>query len=275
MIHYVVSVYAGPRGNDYVNDILSNNPFHYIDIQCERLKRFGSSDISRVTFVVSPSGNGSVDKSVCEYATGIDLGFTNTESYIRENNKYYSYGSWENCITKNISNLDFFLVEDDYFPASKTFYQPFVDALRSNENAAYACQMYKNRHAAISNGLLSFKAALKHLEAFGESLTLKRFDDVVYPKDKPTQQILTSRERRRALMKPRQGQIGAIPRGSIVLHPGVFAQERFLFGYEELGFDFVDLIKEYKHPFLQSGKHVINYGKKEGKTLLECEFYKR
>lgn len=273
MLHYIVSVYVGARANNLVNNILKENPNHYVDIHLDRLRRYGSSDIKRVTFVVNKSEDEERDNKVAEAARGVDIGFAMTESYVRDSNRYYSYGAWEDCVTKNIDNLDFFLIEDDYYPATNEFHRPFVNGLNTSKNVAYCCQMYQSGHAAISNGCLSVKAAKSHLDKFGESLTLKRFDDIVYPKN-IIREPMTPRDRRRMNERQRQEKRRPIPRGSRVLHPGVFAQERFLLGFEELGFTFTDLMENYNHPFLREVDTVVKYGKKNGQVLLDCEFYK-
>lgn len=285
MIHYIVSLYNGLRQNQHVNELLSNNPFHYLDIHLNRLKLYGDENIKRVTFVISPSKNKEVDLAVLERATRADIGFASVDAYIKDNNKYFSYGCWEDCIRRNLKDLDFFLIEDDYFPATGKFYEPFVNALYSEKNIAYACQWYHNKHAAISNGLLSRKAVDKHLEEFGETLLLSKFDPIVYPPEIPEErdriEMLYMKRNfpsnvRRPLMKQRPKPVAVPnvpPAGFKVIHPGVFAQERFLQGYEALGFNFVDLMKKYKHPFLSDGKSIKEYGAKEGKILIDCEFY--
>lgn len=287
MLHYIVSVYTGVRQNKFVNEILANDPSHYVKIHLERLRLYGDNNIQRVTFVISPSSDPERDRSVMEYASSVDLGFAVTDSYIKENNKYFSYGCWEDCVRRNMGGLDFFLIEDDYFPAVKGFYEPFVNGLNSKEGVAYSCQWYKNRHAAISNGVLSVKAAKKHIEEFGESLLLSKFDAVVYPPEMPEDrdriEMLyikknSPHQQRRPLMKQRSKPISIKnmpPPGFKVIHPGVFAQERFLQGYEALGYSFVDLMDEYMHPFLSDAKTVKEYGKKGGKVLIDCDFYKQ
>lgn len=276
MLHYIVSVYTGMRANNHVNDLLRNNPSHYVDTHVQRLKNYGSADIKRVTFVISPCGDEERDNKVAELANGVDLGFAKTEAYVRDNNRYYSYGAWDDCITKNTGDLDFFLIEDDYFPSTENFYEPFVKSLRDNNRVAYCSQWYKDEHAAISNGCLSVKAVVEHQKKYDESLTLKRYDGIVYPQTQPPtpppRQPMTQMERRRLNERQRRGEV--IARGTHILHPGVYAQERFLRGYKELGYKFTDMMKDYCNPFLAANKQVIKYGNLNGKVLLECDFYR-
>lgn len=83
-------------------------------------------------------------------------------------NRGTSYGAWDAVIKKNLDYFDYyFVIEDDFVPATNNFYQPFID--RCTDKVAYVC-MYANKdwthmgvpHAAIPHGIIRGDAC-KHV----------------------------------------------------------------------------------------------------------------
>jgi hypothetical protein len=240
MIHYIVAVYVGTRGNKRVNELLLD-PTVYVKKHLECLSMYSVPKIKKVTFVVSPSEQSDRDSRVMQYVEeesasidGIDV-----SCVLRPNNKNFSYGSWNHGMARSLDeDLNFFLIEDDYFPNSDYFYEPFIKKL--TDGVAYVTQWYRTDgtpHAAISNGLMSVSAARAHHSAYGECINLS------------------------SMPSPSNG------------NDGVLSQLNFLKKFHGLGMSVQDLYKEYCHPFLTSGHTIINYGKRTGTKLIVPSFY--
>lgn len=235
MIHYVVAVYTGKRANDVLNGHLSD-PLFLVKMQINALKRLKVPKIKRVTFVVSPSSNMEADLTVVDFINNTNHGIEGVEiqSYLTDNNDHYSYGSWNDCIKKNLdSEMNFFLIEDDYIPSKNLFYLPFEDQL--DEKTAYVCQLYTTSqplHASISNGLMNLQAARDHYDMFGSCMSL-----------------LTLRNKEYS--------------------PGVMAQMSFLDHYPKMLYSIKDIASTHKQPFLNSKNKVSYYGNRNSDSLLE------
>lgn len=241
MINYIVSIYVGNRGNGAVNRLTADSTYmakRHLDL----LSRLNVPMIKRATFVVSPSSFPEKDNAAVEFIMshygkipGIEI-----DSFIGENNNNHSYGSWNFGMMKYINeDLNFFLIEDDYFPSKDEFYLPFIEKM--SDNIAYVPQLYVHnrehrRHAAISNGLMNIKAARKHYETFGCCINIKLPDKRVYD-------------------------------------AGVYTQLYFLKGLEELGYKIDDVSKKYCHPFLERNNKIKLYGNENVETLIEPVFY--
>ena len=174
MIHYVVAVYVGRRHNKGVNELLKD-PTYMVKEQIRSLVSFNLPMIKKVTFVISPSDSNERDSFVLNFIEDHReiLSAYELDVFIAPNNDNHSYGSWNFVMNKCIAgedNMDFFLIEDDYFPAKDEFYLPFIERMKGN--VAYVCQFY-DRGAAISNGLMSFRAAKAHHENFGNCINVE------------------------------------------------------------------------------------------------------
>lgn len=249
MIHYIVSVYVGTRGNRRVNKLLVD-PTDFVRRHIETFSMYKIPDIKKATFVVSPSNDRSRDESVVNFIKDRSSQFTDIEisAVIRENNNNFSYGSWEygmkNCLHED---LHFFLIEDDYIPYRDEFYLPFVQ--KSNKRVGYVAQWYvdpksdrdseqrmKIKHAAISNGLITIDAARAHHRTYKQCINLVA----------------------------KKGEGGNI---------GVLSQMHFLDNFVKIGLSVEDLYDDYCHPFLNPDHSMPMYGKKGGEKLLVPVFY--
>lgn len=244
MIHYIVAVFTGKRKNAVVNHRLSD-PCYFVKKHLFGIETLKMPDVTKVTFVVSPSEDRSRDQSVVDYVnsydnkTGIEI-----TSYIKNDNLLFSYGSWNDAMEKNIDGDEhFFLIEDDYFPCADSFYKPFVQRMAETD-AAYVCQLWSDKFlsrpcAAISNGLLNIEAARVHHKKFRECLqlrNLKKYENI----------------------------------GS---EQGVIAQINFLDGYTKLAYPICDIADEYGQPFLSPENRVFMYGNKTKGIVIKCESF--
>lgn len=241
MINYIVSIYVGKRGNGAVNT-LTDDPTYMAKRHLDALSSLDVPLIKRATFVVSPSPDRERDQAVVDFIMsnsgsidGIEI-----DAFIGANNNNHSYGSWNFAMVKYLGDgMDFFLIEDDYFPTKNEFYVPFIEQM--TDNVAYVSQLYvynkeHRKHAAISNGLMRFDAAKKHYDAVGSCININLPEKKVYD-------------------------------------AGVYTQLYFLKGLEDLGYKMGDVSKKYCHPFLERSNRITIYGNDKGETLLEPVFY--
>ena len=135
----------------------------------------------------------------------------------------------------NILNPDYyFLIEDDYIPISKDFYEPFLN-LMTDTNVFVCC--YKNyiwqnptrQHPAISNGLLKNEACKNVFNKHG--LLFQYF--------------------------------------GLSFGDACWAQEEFFSYFEEFNYEFCDILENYNMPFHNAiDDNYISYGKPEGEILI-------
>lgn len=243
MIHYIVAAYAGERENEKINSLLQRDPAYFVKKHLESLKILNIPEIDHITFVISPS-NYNHDKYIVDFIEAQDIITSiKVDSVIKEENCYFSYGSWNYGVEKNLrKNAHFFLIEDDYFPAVNNFYDPFIQKIKSGKYA-YVSQMWTDKFsikhvAAISNGLLSSDYAKRHYRKYGEIFFLDNARIKLNHK----------------------------------FSDGTTAQTYFLDGYTEMGINICGLEDEYLHPFLTPDNRILLYGSGE-KVLLKCEFY--
>lgn len=241
MINYVVALYVGQRGNGAVSS-LTKDPTYMAKRHLDVLSSLNVPLIKKATFVISPSPSHEEDLQALEFIqeNKVSLNEIEVDAFIGQNNHNHSYGSWNFAMNKHINDgMDFFLIEDDYFPSRDEFYMPFIEKM--NDRIAYVSQLYthnreQRKHAAISNGLMNYVAAKKHHEEFGNSISIE------IPNKKP-------------------------------YDVGVYTQLNFLKGYEGIGYRMDDVSEKYCHPFLQRSNKITIYGNVKGETLIEPVFY--
>lgn len=244
MIHYIVAVFTGKRKNPVINERL-NDPAYLVKKHLFGIETLEMPDVTKVTFVVSPSENKERDLEVVEYVknynnqSGIEI-----DAYIKDDNLMFSYGSWNDAMERNIENDEhFFLIEDDYFPCSDYFYKPFVEKMVEHD-AAYVCQLWSDKFlsrpcAAISNGLMNIEAARFHHKKFRECLQLRKLK--------------------------KYENLGS--------DQGVIAQINFLDGYTRLAYPICDIADEYGQPFLAPDNRVFMYGNRVKGIVIKCESF--
>lgn len=242
MIHYIVAIYTGKRRNQVVNERLYD-PCYFAKKQLFGLETLNLPLITKATFVVSPSDDRTRDQQVVDYVNDIGkVKGIQLDSFIRKTNDFFSYGSWNDGIQRNIDNDEnLFLIEDDYFPCADEFYKPFVDRMEET-NAAYVCQLWSDKFltracAAISNGLMNINAAREHYKRYKECLNLKG-------------------------IKKNMGR-----------NQGVVAQIEFLDKFIDMGFNISDISDEYGHPFLTPENRIFLYGERKRGIVIKCECF--
>jgi len=245
MIHYIVAVFIGVRANEKINSLLEVDPTYLVKKHMFALSTLQIPKIKRVTFVVSPSDDRQRDNAVVDFVRSQTLaGGIEIDSYVKEDNRFFSYGSWNDAMVRNINDDNhFFLIEDDYFPCMDDFYDPFLEVME-DASSPYVPQMWTNKFtrkhvAAISNGLMNINDARWHYENYGECIWLKGIDP-------------------------------SILNGS---NQGVIAQIHFLDGYTKAGREISDVSDEYAHPFLSPENRVFIYGTRKKGIPIKCESY--
>lgn len=234
-IHYIVALYLGKRRNMDLNKALSD-PFHLVNMHLQALSNLSIPLVKKATFVISPSGNKHRDDMVANFIKNQKIQGIELDSYITTKSFFWSYSSWDDCMTMSIEDdMDFFLIEDDYLPAKDEFYMPFVE--KKNDGVAYISQFCTivegdRYRASISNGLMNHDAAKSHHQALGACLHLP---------------VL-------------KGKVG---------NPGVAGQIYFLDKFKDLGYSVKDVSDGYHQPFLNARNKVVSFGNPNGEILIK------
>ena len=174
-INYIPAFYIGNRVHTDYNTLLQKNPLIMVEKQIESLNK---TDIKFVTFAFNLddlSIANDIKKKVDSYEINFEY-----ECFFRKN-KGCSYGAWNDVIIKNLNNFDyFFIIEDDFIPATSNFYKPFID--RCNYNTPYVCEFTDSSwkgipHASIPHGVMEAKACKFIFEKYGNVLQTYEYDN--------------------------------------------------------------------------------------------------
>lgn len=175
-IHYIVAFYLGDRGTLPVNDYLQKDRYHYVKKHIEVLNSLELPHIHKATFIISEY-QASIDSKVQDLVNNTPCKIP-IEVYYRKN-EGYSYAGWNEVITKSVNNNEdtdyYFLIEDDYIPHCNNFYEPFVNECK--KNVAFVSQVWRENHAAVSNGLLSGVAARLIRKHYKQVFCINEKDD--------------------------------------------------------------------------------------------------
>lgn len=155
-INYIVACYLGTR---------RNQPLHptgtFISKHLEFLK--DTDAVSRITLSISIE-----DRLQEEAVRDLMEPYKSYSPHIKlilRDNRGHSYGAWNDAICHSLESGEkfdyYFCIEDDYVPVTKDFAIPFVDKV--TDSTGYVCQVaqdtHGHRHAAVSNGLIPYRAA--------------------------------------------------------------------------------------------------------------------
>lgn len=165
MIYYIVSVWLGPRNSKGYSSAMNIDPYYLVKQHLKFLSTLDKTDLKGAVFVVNKY-NSFIDENITNIISSFKLKIP--VEIIFRGNDGFSYGAWDSAIKQTLhKKFDYyFLIEDDYVPVTSDFYKPFVDKM--DENTSYVSQLYKENHAAISNGLLSRKKALEVFKQHGK-----------------------------------------------------------------------------------------------------------
>ena len=157
MFDYIVCFYFGERRVETTNLLLLSDRYFFVEKHLDFIKKNETvlNDINNIVLVI----NNSNDEDL-ESVTNIknEYSFSDKIIIMGRDNSNYSYGGWNesliNQINLNTSSSHAFLCEDDYIPCDENFHKKFIEFFKSD--VIYVCQLYKNNHAAISNGFISY-----------------------------------------------------------------------------------------------------------------------
>lgn len=173
-IAYVVASYFGIRPRaDAVGDQLAARVASLMR-HIERLQQLDVPEITDVLFVVNsddPDWDGPLLGSAISAAASES---PVPVSLLCRPNRGYSYGAWQAGVQQLLASdsSHFFLIEDDYLPATDRFYDAFLGAM--DPRTAFVCQSFAHfpgtnpPNADVSNGLLNGAAARLAQERFGQ-----------------------------------------------------------------------------------------------------------
>jgi hypothetical protein len=146
-VNYIVAIYGGVRRSHPEGTHI----LKFIKAHLEYLKD-PSQYITHATFVFNKS-NTSEEKIVIKYLRSLKSILPIPIKIIVRDNKGGSYGAWNEGVSKTYKKYSHsFLIEDDYIPFRKDFINYFLE--KDNEDISFVASLYREEHAAISNGLL-------------------------------------------------------------------------------------------------------------------------
>jgi hypothetical protein len=167
-INYIVAIYGGNRrhyGNLSPIGVFVNKHIEFL--------KSNPKYIEYVTFVFNKSNNLDEVELIQQCKEFLE-NFKYTGDVIVRDNSGFSYGAWHEGILHNINNKEIthhFLIEDDYLPQCSDFLEWFLFV--ENEDTKYVASLWKENHAAMSNGLLNHKKALDTYKKYGTVFQLK------------------------------------------------------------------------------------------------------
>lgn len=228
-INYVVACYVGIRRNHVLD------PYEFVLAHLRTLNKYADENIYKITLVLN------VDADEGDEFFNYFYTFCANKPYLKDRvefefrmNRGFSYAAWEDVITKNKDEADyFFLVEDDYLPGYRDYYKPFLAELQNN-NIGYCCSKVSythGRHAGMSSGMMRADVARIIYDAFGRVFRAER-DAVDYG-------------------------------------VGEWSQIHFLDFMEMVGYTFNDPSHLVSTPFYDIHKNLIEYGNPEGPCPLK------
>lgn len=126
-----------------------SDPFFYVKTHIEQLSNLAHQYIREFIFVVSDFNN--IRYDFPDEIQGRPV------KVIYRPNQGLSYGALdEGMHYVDINSHFIFFIEDDYMPMIHNFDEVFLNKMNSNTSNGYVCSLFKDDHAAISNGLLRF-----------------------------------------------------------------------------------------------------------------------
>lgn len=155
LFDYVISFYFGQRRSPITNAITKSDKYVLVKKHIQFLEGNINllNDIGKIVFVISDVN----DTDLNNVKEIISKSIINDKILVfGKNNDNYSYGCWNDALLNRINGGSkyAFLCEDDYIPCNTDFHKYFIEYF--TDDVAYVCQLYKNNHAAISNGFISY-----------------------------------------------------------------------------------------------------------------------
>jgi len=178
-ITYIVATWLGPRRSIYHTEKFSKDPYYLIKQHITSLNVFNIDNIEKFLIVINQNDE-RLDLNLQHELEKLNCRIP-YEIIIRPN-LGFSYGAWEHgiqhCLSNNTTSDFFFLIEDDYIPASNDFCQYFLNKF-SNTNMGGVFQLYVElhglkKHAAVSNGMISKDIAKVCVQKYGRVFKIKQ-----------------------------------------------------------------------------------------------------
>lgn len=174
MFDYIVAFYFGSRRTPATRDAISTDTYSLVKTHLNFLSESRPEGLNRVMLVVnqeSPeSGTLHCDK-IAKLIEQTQMDDLEVLIIVRDNNDF-SYGAWQDALLIGRDNNPTyaFLCEDDYIPCTSTFARGFLD--RFDDSTAYVCSLYRDNHAAISNGFVSYEKCRNIYQKHGTVFSL-------------------------------------------------------------------------------------------------------
>jgi hypothetical protein len=174
MFDYIVAFYFGSRRTPATRDAISTDTYSLVKTHLSFLSESRPEGLNRVMLVVNQENPESGTLHCSEIAKLVEqtqLDDLEVLIVARDNNDF-SYGAWQDALLIGMDNNPTyaFLCEDDYIPCTSTFARGFLD--RFDDRTAYVCSLYRDNHAAISNGFISYEKCRDAYQRFGTIFAL-------------------------------------------------------------------------------------------------------
>lgn len=173
-LNYVVTCFMGERRLKTVSE-----PEYFIRKHLNFLQDH-KSDVARVTLILNTDNSEEEDR-LRKVVSEFEPYYTELKIMVREN-KGFSYAAWNHvmndCIENNEGFTEYFLLEDDYVPATVDFIEKYESKI--DDRTGYVCQRISNLtlgnlfnfpiHPGVSCGLMPAKPAEEAYKEFGSVL---------------------------------------------------------------------------------------------------------
>lgn len=180
-ITYIIATWLGPRRANYYTQKFLEDPYFLIRHHVTNLSVLDCSNIDKILIVINEN-DPIIDAGLIHELNKLNCSVP-YEILIRPN-LGFSYAAWNHgmqyCIENKTNSNFFFLIEDDYVPIQRNFYQYFLSEFNSPQIGA-VFQLYTDlyglkKHAAISNGMIKRDIAETCLNTYKTIFDLK-FDN--------------------------------------------------------------------------------------------------
>jgi hypothetical protein len=148
-IDYIICFYLGHRRVKSTDDILRKDKFFFIKKHLSFVIE-NKKNINNILFIV----NGANQDEITTIKSIINRQYNKITLIFRPNINF-SYGAWNDGIMSILDKLEkyIFICEDDYIPSIDNFQKYFINEF--DDETIFVCQLYRDNHAAISNGMLN------------------------------------------------------------------------------------------------------------------------
>ena len=157
-VNYIVASYIGPnRTYPHYQALFDNNPLYFFKKHINFLNTLPHNIRNKITatFVFNDDVSDEIKQTLRYY---LPLCY----KLVFRKNSGFSYGIWNDVITKTLNDYDyFFLIEDDYIPSRVDFIDHFIKM--TDNDVAFVCSLVEDasherfpEHVPVEDGTFPF-----------------------------------------------------------------------------------------------------------------------